>query len=123
MQHYIITNKIRVQVSIIRTEGQGIQVEALRAYKSAQVCKGQTFTLPHDQVIKVTGRDVRNAKRSKAHKARMRKLHASEMPLEGPEINSKSLTAQSGISEPTCGVCGSRHSVGACRMTVVLDQK
>lgn len=123
MQFYIIHNKVKMAISIIRPYMGGLQVEILRDYRSVDVHKGITLTVPHDQIIKVPARQSRNLKRSKAHKARMRRIHASAMPLDGPESHSESLTAQSGISEPICGVCGSRHSVGACRMTVVLDQK
>jgi hypothetical protein len=125
-KHYIEVGGRRIEVEVLRDIHGGIQVEAIRAYPSAKgaVCKGQLFTVPHDQLIKVSSREARNLKRSKAFNKKCREWNKAAKATEGPESDSKSLSASTpSEASNLCPVCSQEHLTGSCTMTNVLEGK
>ena len=125
-KHYIEVGGRRVEVNVLRDIHGGVQVEAVRAYPSAKgaVCKGQLFTVPHDQLIRVSSREARNLKRAKAHNKRCREWAKAAKAVGGSESDSKSPSAStpSQVSN-ACPVCSQEHLTGSCTMTNVLEGK
>jgi hypothetical protein len=125
-RHYIEVGGRRVEVEVLGDVHGGLHVEAVRAYPSAKgaVCKGQIFTVAHDLVIKVTSRQERNAKRSKAFKKKCKEWNQAAKATEGPESNSQSLSASTpSEASNLCPVCSQEHLTGSCTMTNVLEGK
>ncbi|MEU8317105.1 hypothetical protein AB0C33_01940 [Nonomuraea sp. NPDC048881] len=123
-KHYVnITNR-RVEVRVLASVYGGIQVEAVRAYPAAGICKGQMFTVSHDLVVKETARRQRDVKRALAHQKRMRALaKAAKEGSESAESASESPSASAGSGQAKCPVCATEHAPGACTMNVVLEGK
>lgn len=113
-KHFVQVSNRQVEVRVLRDVHGGVQVEIVRRYPAAGLCRGQLMTVPHSEITTISNRKLRDIQKAKAFRARCRQWDREKKAAA--EKAAKPAKRAAGTSVQTCPVCASEHASGACTM-------